>query len=277
MRRLPYENWLKYLVCTGMGAPEFEELCAQYGLLPPGEEYVDYLKEQVGAPLGASSTAQRMWFRKNRVVSLFLKDPNAITARSLLQDRVLRPTLEKLLVGQAPFDEIPTYIMALTGKSVSEETCKMYAHYFCNRSLLSEDGWKTYIVDSHEDPGSPEATYAGRDWEKVYRLGHEYALWTEGYRLRVDAEEILDVVIQESTMRFLETGSMPNTRETATTASLWHQMLLSTLSAQKDSGKANKEILNKLRQISMQLDESPVETIQDLARDDAHSRSPTES
>ena len=194
------------------------------------------------------------WIRRQRFMSLARGHKDAIAARSMLQDGKLRKVVECLLLANASPDDIPEYAREICGVVLSRGQVDLFRHYFWNRELLNTRQWVDYLSDHHD-----EEVYWG-----CYANGEEYAVWKLGGSLDVNGEDVLREILKESAMRFKETSSLPNSRDTALTAKLWAENVFKASDELNRTGDAVSRVLDGLRDVAIRLGNRKISSIEDL-------------
>lgn len=251
MLRQPNEHWLRaVLVATDASATELKELAVGYGFHPPSNEYYKYLVESIkdGRPsaIDLRSAETQLYLRRQRLTSAVRRDSDFEMACSALMNGRVRKVLEHLLLSEAPVEEIPEYLKSITGARMEARAVRVYAHFFWNRSILSDAEWDRYLSNAgHED----RSTLIGGIVH-----GYEYALWQLGYRVEVPTPDAMRMIMNEGLMRFMETKNMKNGKDTALTAKLWSEQVHQASTALSAGGDGLGQVLDKLRAISIKLE-----------------------
>tara|TARA_Y100000310_G_C20548240_1_gene746695 strand:+ start:184 stop:945 length:762 start_codon:yes stop_codon:yes gene_type:complete len=233
-------------------------MAALYGFLEPSREYLQELagrlQETKPTPFRKNSSMVRRWLRRQRVTSLIDANKHTVKARDYLGNSKLRLALEALILADANRDAIPNYCKAICGVRPHPKEVSFFEHYFWNVGLLSPQEWTEYLSDHHDGDLLNEAR----------KRGPQYALWKLGYREEVLQEDIVKAVLHEATMRFFETGSRKNGKDTAVTAKLWSEQIFRSLEELGKSGDAVQEVLNQLKNITIRLDRTDIASIEAL-------------
>lgn len=256
MTHQPNEYWLKYMLVFS-GATR-EQICAaaeMYQFTPPTLQYLRELDDTLSAtkptPFRGDRSECRSWTRRQRIMSLATEDPHAVAARELLSDNKVRTVLESLILADMPVAEIATYVGLITKRVVAQDTIDKYRHYFWNRDLLSVGEWDTYLRDH------PRRNHL---WT-AYQRGPELALWTLGYRIEMTKQEVLNLILHESTMRFAELGTFPNGIKTATSAKFWADNAFKAIEGLEKTGDSVKQVVEELRAVSIKLGRRDITSI----------------
>lgn len=257
--RHPNEFWLKYLiVCAEMSYSDICDITEMYGFPRPSRDYIDELADRLNEtkprPFRRNSAKVKDWIRRQRIASLAFNDKEAAKSREFLEDKVLRNVLEILLIANTERAMIPDICLALTGKKPSLTSIELFEHYFWKVDLLTLKEWESYLRTHPEH----KALIAARE------RGPEFALWKLGHRVEIPKLDMLNTIKHEATMRFLETGSMNNGKDTALTAKLWSEVLFKAEEELSKTGDPIKKIMEDLKSISIKLDSAPVKDMKSL-------------
>ena len=259
MSRHPNEYWLKYLLCIcGMSHQDVKSMCEMYGMLSPGSNYLSDLSSRMDetkpSPFDIRSPEGARWVRRQRFMSMAREDADAVSARSALQDDKVRRALECLLLANTELELVPGFVRELCGRVLTRKCVDLFRHYFWNRDLLTTAQWVEYL-DGHRE----EDLYWG-----CYSNGDQFALWKLGGKVDIDGEQVLRDILMESAMRFKETGSQPNGKDTALTAKLWAENVFKATDELNRTGDAVSRVLDGLRDVAIRLGNRPISSVEDL-------------
>lgn len=257
MTRLPNEYWLKYmLVFSNATLEQIVEMSRMYEMVPPTLQYLRELRNKLDEtkpkPFRGDIAACRVWTRRQRLTSLATNSAPASQARDLLSDNKVRPILEALILADMPSADVTTYLHRIAGRSVTQEAVDMYRHYFWNRNLLSSAQWDEFLAD-HPD---------GKTLASCYKRGPEFALWKFGYRVELPKQEILQAILHESAMRFMELGEYQNGMKTATAAKFWAENVFKSIEALEKTGDSVKQVVDELRALSIKLGRREISSVE---------------
>jgi hypothetical protein len=252
----PNEYWLKYLILfSGMTPKQIASTAGLYEFPAPSSGYILELTATLGKtkpkPFRTTSAKTRAWIRRQRVMSLFKDDKDALAARELLGIPRARRVINALLLADTPPQEIAGHVLSLTGQSPTAKTISLYRHYFWNTKLLSIREWVSYLKD-HCD---------GRVLESCLHQGAEHALWKLGHRVEVAQEDVLRGIFHESSMRFFELSQSENGRDTALTAKLWAESVFRAAEELSRSGDAVKQVIGELKNMAIRLGRRDISSI----------------
>jgi len=255
----PNEYWLKYmLLFSGLSSGQIREAARMYAMPEPTEAYLRELSTQLDetrpARLDLNNNPTRVWVRRQRVMSLASEQPDAIRARDILGQTKLRPVLEALIICDASLKDITKYVVEVCGVKLSKKTIDFYRHYFWNRDLLSSNEWLEYL-ESHPN---------GEVLSQCYKQGLEYALWRLGYRVELSQKDVIRSVFHESAMRFFETTTSPNNRDTAMTAKMWAENIFKATEEMNKTGDEVRQVLDELKTVAIKLGKRDISSIEDL-------------
>lgn len=259
MNRQPNEFWLKYmLLFSGATLEQIVQTANLYQMIPPTLEYLRALRDQLEqtkpSPFRMSSHATRNWVRRQRIMSMAAGEQSAVAARELLADNRLRPILETLLMTDLDLGKVVEHVYTLTGRTVSKEVVDRYRHYFWNRELMSLNDWNEYLADHPR----------GRDLLSCQRQGEEFALWKLGHRVELSKQDILQTVLHESAMRFVELNGHHNGIKTATAAKFWAENVFKSIEALDRTGDSVKQVVDSLRELSIKLGKREISSVERL-------------
>ena len=256
--RQPNEYWLKYMLVSGSTQSNIAEIARLYSFPVPDRAYLRSLQQKLNetkpSPFRASSRPAKAWLRRQRVMSLFSSDRHALKSRDYLGNYKLRPVLEALILADTAREEIPEYCAKICGKKPSPKAVKLFEHYFWNRAVLTPSEWVSYL-SGHEE---------GDFLIECYRRGPVYALWKLGYREEVSQEEVVKGILHESTMRYFETSSKNNSKDTAVTAKLWSEQVFRALEELGKTGDGVQQVLDELKNIAIHLEKTDIASIEAL-------------
>lgn len=255
----PNEYWLKYmLLFSGLSSERIGESACMYDMTKPSTSYLRELdiklRETRPPRLDLGNNPTRVWVRRQRVMSLATGQKYAIQARDLLGDTKVRPVIEALILSDADIGDVSKHTLDITGNKICKKTLNMYRHYFWNRELLSSGEWFSYL-DDHPN---------GKLLSQCYKQGLEYALWRLGFRVELSQQEVIRGVFHESAMRFFETTTQENNRDTALTAKLWAENIFKATEELNKTGDEVRQVLDELRNVAIRLGKRDISSIDDL-------------
>lgn len=263
MERHPNEYWLKYLIAvSGASYKKVSEACDLYSFPTPTRTYYNKLKEQLEKtkpkPFRLDSRRTKGWLRRQRFSSLTHNESDAVAARSLLGDWKIRPIVQTLLISGMETENVPEYVEKLVGRKLRKKVVDHFKHYFWNVALMSPAQWYDYLDGL--DPREKGTLLSSRTH------GPEYALWRLGYRVAVDKSDVVNMILHEATMRFMETGHMHNDRHTALTAKLWTEQIFRAMEEQEKAGDI-QHALKELKEIAIELKREEIKSFDDLKKE----------
>lgn len=261
MNHQPHEYWLKYmLLFSGATLDQIVATAQLYQMVPPTLAYLRALRDQLEgtkpSPFRMASSATRAWVRRQRVMSMANNDPAAVEARTLLSDNKLRPILETLLMTDIDLNKVVMHVHNITGRAVSKEVVDKYRHYFWNRDIMSMADWSAYLEDY---PG-------GKDLMSCRKQGEEFALWKLGHRVELSKQEILQTIMHESAMRFVELNSFNNGMKTAMAAKFWADNVFRSVEALDRTGDSVKQVVDDLREVAIKLGRRDISSVEHLRK-----------
>jgi hypothetical protein len=222
-------------------------MCDMYNMPAPRPEYLTSLGEDImsARPEGdMTESSVKRWMRKQRVYSLAAGDDAACLARDMLTDPRTRESLECMLTAGVSAEDCAFYLAELTGVKVTKRSIEEFTHYFWDLSLLTSSELLLYL----------DRCVNGVVLTDCWSSGEEFALWKLGYRVEIDKDETLKILLHEATMRFIETGKMVNSKDTAMTAKLWSEVVFKVLDEQSRSGDEIKGVVEELKSIAIRLE-----------------------
>jgi hypothetical protein len=215
--RAPSEYYIKYLVLAGTSDTRVGKLLDQMGHPRPGHAYTKRLRDSLTPPRpfriggGRSSRQTTKWLTRHKLYPLFVRDAHMDEATDILGQHDLRLVLETFLLAGVGVDEIIDTVVQRFGRELPEQTIRYYGHFFWNRSLLTPQEWGDWLKDYRYGP----------QLKGVYDEGPQMAKWRLGFNNRMDANDMLKVVRDESFHRFMQTHTMANDVGTAKVAATW--------------------------------------------------------
>jgi len=261
MTRQPNEYWLKYMILfSGSTLEQIVSTATLYQMRPPTLAYLRELRTELDQSkpprFSGVNPTSRAWIRRQRIWSLATSDPDATAARDLLSDNKVRPVLEALLLADASIPDVARYITAITNRNLKPAVIDKYRHYFWNRNLLSDAEWRVFL-----DPLPDRYVMLS-----YYGRGLEFVLWKFGHRIALSKQDILQAVLHESAMRFIETGSMPNTMNTSIAAKNWADTVFKAIDQLDKTGDSVKEVVEELRAVAIKLGRRDISSIEQVKR-----------
>lgn len=257
--RQPCEYWLKCLIATGAADDEQLRLLTRSAGFPEIEAaYIALLRAEITSSRPPQfvlrSTAGRKYLRGIKVISLATEAPDATAARDILCNARLRPVLEALIVSGMSLEEVVSSVETILGASVPIGVVRLYRHYFCNYSKMTPADCNAFFAGYRVSFGSKLRTF--------YNRGPEFARWKLGdTSLTVTVDKMVDNVLRESSMRFMELSTQPNSRDVALAAKMWTEQAMKAAEFKKASGSAVKEAETALVKVSLQLGRREISSI----------------
>lgn len=266
--RLPFENWLKYLIASQPSWQNAEicESCELHDLLPvPGNAYLNKLRARMqrDRPLHdarvalPNSAAYRLWLRRHGVYHMASGSDETEGAKELLEHSRLRQVVETLLLAGMPCDEVAGYVGVICKRKVDPEVVDVYGHYFWCRELLSQREWYAFF----------NAAYATREvglYRSIYSRKPDYALWRLGCEGKVTSDEAIARVLQDSVQRWGELNDWSNGADTAVAAKMWADSMFRAIEASTKTEDAVKGRMEQLRHVSLRLGRRDISSLADL-------------
>lgn len=208
--------------------------------------------------------AMEIWLREERILTYHTRDPMALQAREWLDDVRVRPTLEMLLLGGLQPDYISEQIELLAGLKLPIKAIELYAHYFWNRELLDRADWKD-ILTTTSDAGYPVDKYPnGRELLTAYLADPQVALWRVGILSSLDPKTILETVLGDTVMRWLELKIEPNTVNLARKMEHFWGIIKGAFEEQRVAGHALTRVFEGLHTMSLELQKMPMRDAREL-------------
>lgn len=256
----PSENWFKYLILfSGATLERIREIASLNGVTPPTLEYLQGLRDSLTvrkpSPFYLRNEATRVWLRKNRLYGLSTNTPEAVEARNILTEDRLRKVLECFLICGTPIEDIAGYVEKAGFRKLSKRVVESYCNYFWNRDLLTAKDWVAFLT-----PAYPNSVL----YLDCYANDTKYTAWKLGVKFEIDAQEVLKGFLLDASMRFTETRSMPNERNTALAAKLWTEIAIGAHTELSKASDATREILEQLKKMAIKLDERKVPSLETL-------------
>jgi hypothetical protein len=260
MGKHPNENWLRYMLAvSGSDQKQLAEVCQLYGFPTPAKAYVASLVKTLNStkptPFDTANSRCKTWLRRQRIMSIASEEPDVMLARDCLGDWRVRAVIETLLIANVVTEEVQNYCLVICGKKLTKRVIEFYRHYFWNTQLMSPKDWYAYL--DLLDPPDRDRLASSRTH------GGEYALWRLGYRAAMDKGDIVNMVLHEATMRFMETSAMPNNKDTATTAKTWSDQVFRAIEEQEKAGEV-QHALKELKHIAIRLAREDIKGIEEL-------------
>lgn len=255
----PNEYWLKYmLVFVSSDYAQIANAAKLYEFAVPDKAYVTSLLAKLDEtkpnPFRLDTLATKNWLRRQRLMSMGTGGKDAMLAREYLSEAKVRSVLETLIIADTPREDIPEYVKEITGRKTTVEAVKLFEHYYWNRNLLSHRQWMDYLDDRSDR------------WLLLnsYDQGHEYALWKLGYRIQTSQEELVDAMLHEAAMRYLETRTMVNGEKTALTAKMWSEVVFKSIEEKDKKGDQAMKVAQEIREIAIKLEKASIKSIKEL-------------
>jgi hypothetical protein len=120
----PNEYWLKYMLTfSGLRRGQIIALAEMYGMVPPSAGYLSELNSKLNetkpAPFRLNSSGVLSWVRRQRFMSLYREDTEAVQARSILGDDKKRLIIEALTLTETPAATISDYLSLLCNSDIT--------------------------------------------------------------------------------------------------------------------------------------------------------------
>jgi hypothetical protein len=193
------------------------------------------------------SREARAWVRFQKIQAMEARAPETQEALELLADPNVRPVVEMLLISSVGADDVAKYIHSLSGMAVRPEVIVVYEHYFWNRNLLTQKQWASFLEDY---PG-------GKDLLQCYLADSAVALWKVGIKPHLDDRSILDKVLGDAFMRWLELLVEPNSIDVARKAAVWSSVLFKAIEERREGPATLARALEDMYQMSLKLKAMP--------------------
>jgi hypothetical protein len=256
--RVPYENWVKYLIVTGMSKRDIVKTLELSGAPVPDGKYLSDLQTRVNKgrpkPLKKGSKEANSWYRGHRILAICTDEKVAERMRSLHGTPRVREALETLIAAGLEKEDVAKYLKEATGEKATPKECDLYRLYFWNLDNMTTGQLVSFF-----------SVYPnGSTLEECWLTGAEYALWTLGIRVPFDKDALLNTMVNEAAVRFIQTGRMRNSRDTAMTAKMWSEIIFNAYDEQSKSGNKLREIINELKGLTMRTDEKRVPSIDEI-------------
>lgn len=258
MTRAPYEFYAKALLTTRTPAAVAEILVSQ-GFEGPDLPYLRSLKKALmddrPTPYIPGRRADDDWLRRHRIHGFVRRGADAMAARAFFSEVRFRTALEMMLIGGVTADETAEALSTLSGSHVDVAVVETYRHYFWNRDIMSRDDWKSMLVSS-ADGSTTDRYHQGRTLLSLMLSDPQVALWKVGARPDLETSAVLDTVIQDSFMRWLETKQETNNTYTAVKMERIGNILLKALQAKSDQGGAAAAVNRQRHRLALAVTEN---------------------
>ncbi len=240
--RFPCEYYIRYLLLS-LTVAEVKEQVELLGYPAPNENYLKRLNRETKKVNKSTGKEMRKWARDNRVYSMLAQTKDSVEARQLTVDPNFRSVMETLLMSGLPSDKIAENFSVLSGNPLDSSVVELYEHYFWNRKIMAQDDWEKFL---RRYPN-------GQDLYRCWLSPPAVALWKVGISPRLDEKHIVDKILGDSFMRWEETNSMKNSKDTAITAELWSKVMFKALDERRQGGDALSRILMNMHEATLRL------------------------
>ena len=263
--RQPCEYWLRCLIATGTADnAQIRLLTRSAGFPEPESSYLSELRAEIAesrpSPFVLRSAVGRSYLRGIKVLSLATEAADAAAARNILSNMRLRSTLESLIVSGMPLDDVCTSVEKLLNTEIPVGVVRLYRHYFCNYSKMTPADCTAFFEGYKVSFGSRLRFF--------YNKGPEFALWKLGDKsLSVSIDKMVDSVLTESSLRFMELATQPNCRDVALAAKMWTEQAMKAAEFKKAAGTMVKEADAALVQVALQLGRREISSIDKIEPD----------
>ena len=89
-------------------------------------------------------------------------------------------------------------------------------------------------------------------------------MWRLGFRIELSQQDVIRGVFHESAMRFFETTTQKNTRDTAMTAKMWAENIFKATEELNKTGDEVRQVLDELKSVAIKLGKRDISSIDDL-------------
>jgi len=155
----PHHRYITYLLTRRMSPYEVRADCVSRGLMPPTDEAVESILEEIGpyprywkSRMTKANVPFRRWLRDLGVLSMWAKDVHAVGALKFLGKAAVRKDFEAILlvhgdVGQARTELLIKYPKALVP---AQATLQQFYSYFWDVGAMSPEGIFEHVEASQE-------------------------------------------------------------------------------------------------------------------------------
>jgi hypothetical protein len=256
MARLPYENWLYYLLkFSSFKKSEVYDIIEHRGGFPrPSPEEVKEAMTRLKAtkPDGDCRKGSRgriRWVRQLGLLDVVHGTRQSSEAFSILDDVSARSIVELLLATNTPLEDIQEYLSRFTGRDASFEGLELYRHLFWDSTRMTSVCWRRYV-----DAFMKVDRYHGQLLGNCIELrSPEFALWKLGHRVEIDRDDMLKSMFHEAGMRFMETTFMKNGQGTSITAKNWSDIVMTADERMNAGSDKIRQALEELKNLQIRL------------------------
>jgi len=270
VRRTPYEYLAKSLLLRN-GVLEAAAKLSDLGYTDADLDYLRELKRKLLAdrpfPYIPGGSEDELWLRAHGIYQLVRREPLALKARALVDDIALRPAVEMLLVAGLPPETVSEKILELSGTKIDVQVIQLFAHYFWNRSLMTQEAWREFLTQQG-DNGYPADRYAnGKELYQAYLSDSSVALWRIGLLTDLDSETVLKTLTHDTYARWQELKLEPNSTGLSLKMERLAAILLKTDEQRKMGTSAIAVALERMHRISLRVRNMPIEDARRMLED----------
>jgi len=243
-----HHYWLKSLLASGFAPQKIGKLEYLFRLPPINalelRELRKELEESKPTRVDPRFSSSILWLEKEGIAAACLSSAEFKKAETaILSDKAVRRMVEALLLSSMSYTDVTENVATRLGKSLTEADIAAFEHYFFNWREVPHATLSALFKSHHE----------GYTYRMIYTSKRpELALWKLGYRTSVDKDKAIELIKNEAIMRFLETGMLPNSMQTAVAADKWAAIFMAADTHGNGGNEQVTELLKTLRQLQME-------------------------
>lgn len=249
-RRLPHENFIRYLIARGKDDSHIREKLVEFGLMEPDDRYLEELREEMEPfpkgynPEKLSNKVTKKYADKFDVREIWEGKPYTYESLVILGQPRVKSDVDRSILGNVSATKICKHVRKELNVELTPSGVLHYRKYYCNKDLLSQDDWLEYIRLS-----GPSGVIAK---QSCILGGRRMAEWGLGLEYNFDPVRAMRDMEAASYFKFMEMASpyTPNNFENARTAGIWNKCFIETSRLETEQGsQVNKfaEALKKFR------------------------------
>lgn len=199
------------------------------------------------------TTAEFM--RVSRIYALWKPKPEESAVFELIGTPQMKETVQILLMGRLPPDQIVGRLEHKYGKALHPRTIDTFRHYFWNVDLASADSWMTLLAKNPMRDHYLAALWGSR----------EQALYRAGFSPKMDGKRALREAHRALALRIEATRLFPDSKTTSQMLTTMSKELVAVHHALYGEGAGIEEALQEMRKFHLQRKDSNVIPLREIA------------
>ena len=278
MNRHPSHNYVLYLH-TFLPAADLSLINDNLSAVGMGDITAKYLKlidiELADRPVGfqyasRSHDPSRLWVKSKRIEGMAYSSATVSMIReSILMDLSVRDFIERSLLAGVSAKDTSSNLLKID-KRVSTAVITSFAHYYWDVSSLNSGDWDVYFnKDSSRRTTTRYAEYSAA----VYG-GADAILLRAGVSGRLNSQSKLKIVEDNEFNAYMIVSSLPIDKTTVEMRTMLANSIVRVSGAIKSDDTKLTTALSKLEKFKVNLTESKIKKLRDIAKEGTTSLSP---